>query len=619
MTQVFLSHSAKDAEFAIQMATDLRGVGIPVWKAPESILPGEPWVQAIERGLTSSTHFVLLMSPAAVKSKWVNLEFDTALERQMAELMVIIPIEYESCAPPQFWRRFQAIPDFPGSYHANNFKLLGRIKNENPAYPPDPTDQRTTINVTVQGDASNLIIAGGHVIYKGQPAAPPEALEAERARLEEAERFEAQRIETERVEQTRLQAEAEAAERSRREEAERIEAERVEQERLKTQTEAPELTRLEEAARVKAKLERTRRETKRAEQAEQSRLKAEAEAEAEAAERNRREAEKAERQRREKEKRAAAGTGARGAPTKTLDRTLWVAIGAVVVIAVIGIGAAASGMFSRGAGASEATKAPTARPISEATATTAPTLTAADCKSSGLPEIACTGVTANADWTPYTEEINGVEMALVPAGCFQMGSENGSDDEKPVHKVCFDAPFWLDVTEVTQAQFSKFGGQAAQASYFSGDTLPREQIAWAEADAFCQKRGARLPGEAEWEYAARGPDGLVYPWGNTFVADNVVYSGNSSQTAAVGSRPGGASWVGALDLSGNVWEWVNDWYGTYQLTDQVNPTGAGSGTYRVLRGGSWNFNDDYTRAANRTGYTPDGRYFNDGFRCSLSQ
>ncbi len=177
---------------------------------------------------------------------------------------------------------------------------------------------------------------------------------------------------------------------------------------------------------------------------------------------------------------------------------------------------------------------------------------------------------------------------LVPAGCFQMGSEDGEDDEKPVHEVCFEEPFWIDKYEVTNGQFVVFNGQAARESFFSGDDRPREQITWFEAQAFCESREARLSTEAEWEYAARGPDGLVYPWGNEWDQSRVIgfrFRGSITGTAPVGSIPAGASWVGALDMSGNVWEWVGDWYGLdyYEtLADGVvNPRGPALGTYRV--------------------------------------
>ncbi|MCP4245829.1 MAG: SUMF1/EgtB/PvdO family nonheme iron enzyme, partial [bacterium] len=243
-----------------------------------------------------------------------------------------------------------------------------------------------------------------------------------------------------------------------------------------------------------------------------------------------------------------------------------------------------------------------------------------------------TVVTANADWTPVVAERDGVEMVLVPAGCFMMGSTDEQieyaaylegqrewfADEQPVHEQCFEEPFWIDRYEVTNAQFDAFGGAAGLDSYRTDPNRPREQITWFEARDFCALRGARLPTEAEWEYAARGPDSLVFPWGNDFVADNVVYEGNSLyNTADVGSKPGGMSWVGAYDLSGNVWELVSTLYEAYPYHADDGREGVPDDTdERVLRGGSFVLVGDDLRAASRSSGSPDGGSVDVGFRCA---
>ncbi len=210
----------------------------------------------------------------------------------------------------------------------------------------------------------------------------------------------------------------------------------------------------------------------------------------------------------------------------------------------------------------------------------------------------------------------GVDMVRVPAGCFFMGSDRGSSDEQPTHEICFDAPFWIDKTEVTQADFARLGGVQAAPPGFTGDDLPVETITWTEALDFCETREGRLPTEAEWEYAARGPDNLVYPWGSEFIADNVVYRENSnSQTAPVGSRPDGASWVGALDMSGNVWEWTLSEDRDYPYDSDDGRENISSDARRVVRGGAWYVDDFSLRAANRISYDPTITDVFLGFRC----
>jgi len=214
-------------------------------------------------------------------------------------------------------------------------------------------------------------------------------------------------------------------------------------------------------------------------------------------------------------------------------------------------------------------------------------------------------------------------MALVPAGCFMMGSQIGGSSQQPVHQVCFEEPFWIDAYEVTNQQFREFSGQAGSESRFSDSFMPRDSITWAEADAFCRSRGARLPTEAEWEYAARGPDGLLYPWGNEFIAENTVFSGSSkNQTASVGSFTGGQSWVATYDQIGNVWEWVADWYDEnyYASSPDINPQGPTNSPTgrRVLRGGSWINVSGSVDAATRNGYEPGNSNDGVGFRCAIT-
>jgi iron(II)-dependent oxidoreductase len=232
------------------------------------------------------------------------------------------------------------------------------------------------------------------------------------------------------------------------------------------------------------------------------------------------------------------------------------------------------------------------------------------------------GVKHNAEWTPYFKGVDGVRMALVPRGCFTMGSDV-ERDELPTTYNCFDRPFWIDVAEVTNGQFNRLGGTASRANNWTNDDYPRVNVDWREASDFCRLRGARLPSEAEWEYAARGPDSLVYPWGKDFVEDNVVSTHNSfGHPWPPGSRLGGVSWVGAEDLSGNVWEWTSSWRAPYPYVasdGRESEKNLGGYKARVTRGGSCSYsNAANLRAAYRGSSGPGLVSIYGGFRCVSS-
>lgn len=219
-------------------------------------------------------------------------------------------------------------------------------------------------------------------------------------------------------------------------------------------------------------------------------------------------------------------------------------------------------------------------------------------------------------------------MVYVEGGTFQMGatSEQGSDafsDESPVHQVTVSS-FYMGKTEVTQRQWKAIMG--SNPSYFTGDNRPVENVSWNDCQAFIQKlnqltgRTFRLPTEAEWEYAARGGK---YHSGYKYSGSNEVgyvawYEGNSgSQTHDVKTKQPNA--LGLYDMSGNVWEWCSDWYGSYGSGAQTNPQGPSSGSYRVLRGGSWYSYARYCRVSYRSDDYPDDRYNSFGFRLSIVQ
>ncbi len=239
----------------------------------------------------------------------------------------------------------------------------------------------------------------------------------------------------------------------------------------------------------------------------------------------------------------------------------------------------------------------------------------------------------NTDWQPFAavfpDDPTGAEMMLVPVGEFMMGSEDGEDDEKPVDKQTFYAPFWIDRTEVTRAMYAQCVAAekcttTPESEFSTRDTQPINRVTWFQARDYCEWRRARLPTEPEWEYVARGPNGWIYPWGNEFVAENVVYGANSgNMTADVGSKAGGASWVGALDMSGNVWEWVSTIYDqknfAYPYKSDSRENSEDVDSTRALRGGSFNYIINDVRASNRGGNPPSIIVnFGGGFRCARS-
>jgi len=256
-------------------------------------------------------------------------------------------------------------------------------------------------------------------------------------------------------------------------------------------------------------------------------------------------------------------------------------------------------------------------------------------------------VITNSDWIPVEREVDGIPMVLVPVGCFMMGStpeqveaayasfvaqfgENADvlhalQTEMPQHEQCFSVPFWMDKYPIKQANFIRLGGKRSTGNNFIGDNLPVETINWYESQDFCALRGGRLPTEAEWEYATRGPDNLIYSWGNEWDETQLVW--NREETLGpveVGSIETGNSWVGAYDLIGNEWEWTS----TIYADDYPYPHTSSDGRdllerttdKRVLRGGAWS---SVTlmgfRAAYRTASRPHSRYYSLGFRCVMDK
>ena len=223
-----------------------------------------------------------------------------------------------------------------------------------------------------------------------------------------------------------------------------------------------------------------------------------------------------------------------------------------------------------------------------------------------------------------------MSMAMVPAGEFIMGSQEGAADEQPAHRVYVDT-FLMDKYEVSVGQYAKYLEATSLDAPPDWNIMNQPQhqkrpvvnIDWADAAMYCKWAGKRLPTEAEWEKAARGTDGRTYPWGNELPTRLHANFGkmewnNHAALVPVGKLEDGKSPYGIYDMAGNVWEWVNDWYEQdyYKNSPSQNPTGPSSAQLKVLRGGSWSDNMDNLRSANPYIYEPMSQYHNVGFRCA---
>jgi len=228
-------------------------------------------------------------------------------------------------------------------------------------------------------------------------------------------------------------------------------------------------------------------------------------------------------------------------------------------------------------------------------------------------------------------EVDGMVQVFVPQGEFEMGSDDGWESEKPVHIVALTA-YWIDQTEVANTQYSLCvqagacdppgsSGSFTRNDYYNVlayERYPVINVSWYDAMAYCEWAGRRLPTEAEWEKAARGVDANIYPWGADISCEQANYIDCVGDTSEMGSFPSAPSPYGALDMAGNVWEWVADWYyvGFYNDSPLVDPQGPDSGAFKVVRGGSWNDYEWYLRTTNRYSYFPDNKRVSIGFRCA---
>jgi formylglycine-generating enzyme required for sulfatase activity len=327
----------------------------------------------------------------------------------------------------------------------------------------------------------------------------------------------------------------------------------------------------------------------------------------------------------------------------------------LLLLTIVGLGASGCGLPAATIQDATATSKPTATPQAAVVPTEVPTV-----QPSRVPTVVTTAIppempteepapagppaTASLGDT-WTRPADGMSMVYVPAGEFEMGSNDPFyNNERPPHPVALGG-FWLDQTEVTNAQYRRCVEAGickppatthsfTRPAYYDDpayDGYPIIYVNWYRAVAYCKWAGGRLPTEEEWEYAARGPESRWYPWGDMpdktranycdatcplQHADQGIDDGYPD-TAPVGSYPAGASWCAALDMVGNVWEWVWDWYGFYP--SEENPEWLASDMQdRVIRGGSWDTAADHARCTFRSWFNPVQSHDSIGFRCALS-
>jgi formylglycine-generating enzyme required for sulfatase activity len=228
-------------------------------------------------------------------------------------------------------------------------------------------------------------------------------------------------------------------------------------------------------------------------------------------------------------------------------------------------------------------------------------------------------VESNADWIPVIRQVEGIEMVLVPAGSFIPGEIPASSEDRQLRREEIETLFWIDRYEVSNAAYNRYlialhGDSTTEPvcqSRWCEDERPRDSLSWEDAQAYCHWRGGRLPSGIEWEYAGRGPDSWLYPWGDEFDPTRVNYRGNFRQTGEgsfnpetmpVDSLPNGASWVGAYHLLGNVQEWIADESGSISRAHSLRGGAAFNNALTLL-------NVDFAALSDVPDYN--------GFRCVL--
>lgn len=565
--KVFLCHAHSDKDTVKNLYARLKREGVDVWLDKEKLLPGADWEFEIRKAVRESDVVIVCLSKqfnqAGFRQKEVRIALEEADNKPPGEIF-IIPARLEEC---------DNLPTLVKWHWVDLF--------ENDGF------QRLILALRLRAEK-----IGASLRQRGA---------------------------------TQSRQKKDAEQREAEETAKREAAEKAERERLAR------------AAEENAKRENAKREA--AEKSERDRLAREA------AENTKRENAKRERAEREKAKRELAPK------FKPLG---WAGVAGIAFVCLLLAFLGGNYLLKNlPSSTTEAPRTMTAAPSKTKTPAPTKTFTPKPPTFTPTPGIGSTMIS----------EKDGMILVYVPAGEFTMGSDTGSSDEQPVHQVYLDA-FWIDQTEVTYGMFSDFveeTGYQTEAeekgwSYayvgstweevsgadwqhptgpglaITEDTKPVIHVSWNDAVAYCKWAGRGLPTEAQWEKAARGTDGRTYPWGDTFDGEIVnfcdancpfgwadkSFDDGYADVSPVGSYPAGASIYGALDMAGNVWEWVSSLYQPYPYDANDGREDLSASGSRALRGGSWINLDYHVRSANRNWSDPTNSNDYVGFRCSLS-
>jgi formylglycine-generating enzyme required for sulfatase activity len=594
--KVFLCHAHADRIAVRALYLRLKREGVDAWLDKEKLLPGADWELEIRKAVGETDVVVVCLSKqfnqAGFRQKEVRIALDTAMEQPEGEIF-IIPARLEECENLESLRKWHWVDLFEEDGHQNLIRALraraerigatlrirrggqssiSRSRGKEPEKTAEPPGNDLVIGDSVSG---NMILT---LIPESQKFEEDEKVIREKAALDKKE--------------------VEAAE-AKHEEAKREGAERS----------SPEKEELEVAAKLAQ--------------------------------------EKIEKEYQRKHEKIIRDARRKKFLIAVRYRLTLVRLYALPIL--LGFLAIALLVYVFFYMSQNISPIPTQALTSRPTFALQPSLTATEAFASteiGIPSSTATKLftltPALGIGSTMISEKDDMVMVYVPEGAFTMGSDSGDNNERPAHNVFLDN-FWIDRTEVTHSQFTEcvkagvcglplYVGGYARDYYFEDKfaDYPIILVSWEIANSYCEWVDRRLPTEAEWEKAARGTDGRIYPWGNEApncslanIPDCVSLNLSQSPLYAlspVGSYTEGQSPYGALDMIGNVQEWVADWYDEiyYSASPDKNPLGPDAGRHRVARGGS---DHQIANAISRTWALPDYKFYSNlsshtGFRCA---